>query len=101
MKALLLLTALFFFGQTFAQDTTTLTYFFNGNFNENSGDSALREISSTNCAGAGTGVFGTDSIITSNGLCTNGDSANTFQFKPGDGVQYGKECVKPATHPQG
>ena len=88
MKAFLLLTVLVMSGLLRAQDTVKHVYFFNGNFNESSRGPALREIVDSTCTDAALGAFGKDSIITSSGLCTNGDSARTFKFNPGGGVQY-------------
>jgi hypothetical protein len=48
----------------------------------------LLEIIDSTCTNASLGTFGKDSIITSSGLCTNGDSASAFKFTAGGGVQY-------------
>ena len=88
MKVLLLLFMLMIAGLLHAQDSVTHTYFFNGNFNERSGGPALREIIDSTCTNASLGTFGKDSIITSSGLCANGNSASAFKFTAGGGVQY-------------
>ncbi len=62
----------------------TNTYFFGGNFNEIHSGPSLTEI--LGCS-ASTGTFGNDLIVTSNGICGS-DSANTFKFNSGGGIQY-------------
>ena len=57
-------------------------YFFANNFNGTGGGGALTQL--TSC-GAATGSFGTDSIITSNGLCS---VSTAFCFNAGGGFAY-------------
>ncbi|MDB5283064.1 MAG: hypothetical protein JWO06_2139, partial [Bacteroidota bacterium] len=57
-------------------------YFFANSFAGTGGGGNLTELIS--CAAA-TGSFGTDSIITSNGLCS---VSTAFRFNPGGGVSY-------------